>query len=78
MSGIVNISFSKFAEYCKYCKLGMDIDHQVEVTCRSPENHPKGCSWGMCNESDCPALRLNESMGKDRGSITIRAKIKEE
>lgn len=44
-----------FARICKYRKPAYDIDHQVIDTCRL--HVPAGCSWGDCNEAECPILK---------------------
>ena len=56
----VAMSFIRFADHCKYSAYGCDIDHNIELTCRHPENKPAGCSWGDCKECVCPLLKKEE------------------
>ncbi|HEY8890233.1 MAG TPA: hypothetical protein VIM70_08240 [Clostridium sp.] len=50
------VYFDFIQNICKCKEYGFEENITVD-TCRHEKNHPKGCSWGNCNEVVCPLLK---------------------
>lgn len=50
------MNFKTFQSNCKYAQYGLKYGYvrEFELTCRRPDRIPKGCSWGVCDEANCP------------------------
>lgn len=50
------MDFLTFQSNCRSCKFGLKDGYlsEFELTCRRPDNIPRGHSWGICDEEHCP------------------------
>ena len=51
------ITFDDMRTICKHYSIGFDQDRNCIPTCRHKDNKPVGCSWGDCNEQECPLIK---------------------
>ena len=59
------MDFKTFQANCKYADWGIKPNtvRDFELTCRKSDNVSSGCSWGVCDERNCPDFGIEVTGG---------------